>query len=39
MESTISVRAQHLPLPYVPEIPADFLRMLQSCSGQTAKQG
>ena len=38
MESTITLPAQHLRLPYVPEIPAEFLRMLRSCSGQTPKQ-
>ena len=38
MESTITLSAQRLPLPYVPEIPAEFLRMLRSCSGQSAKQ-
>jgi hypothetical protein len=39
MEHTIAIPSQHLPLPYVPELPADFLRMLQSGSSQTAKQG
>jgi hypothetical protein len=36
METTIKVPAKHLPLPYVPELPADFVRMLQECRGQTA---
>ena len=38
MQSTITVQPQRLPLPYVPEVPEDFVRMLQSCNGQTARQ-
>jgi hypothetical protein len=30
MQSTVAVPSQHLPLPYVPELPAEFVRMLQS---------
>jgi hypothetical protein len=30
MESTVAKPIQHLPLPYVPDLPADFVRMLQS---------
>jgi hypothetical protein len=30
MTSTNAVPTQHLPLPYVPELPAEFVRMLQS---------
>jgi hypothetical protein len=35
MESANAVPLQHLPLPYVPDLPADFVRMLQSPSNQT----
>jgi hypothetical protein len=38
MESTIAVPSQHLPLPYVPELPAEFVRMLQPV-GSMAQQG
>jgi hypothetical protein len=34
MKSTNAVPIQHLPLPYVPELPADFVLLLQSASGQ-----
>jgi len=32
MQSTNAVPTHHLPLPYVPELPADFLRLLRSQS-------
>lgn len=38
MENTITVEPQRFPLPYVPELPAEFVRMIQSCGGQTARQ-
>lgn len=34
MNSTTTVPMQRLPLPYVPEIPADFLLMLKSTNSQ-----
>lgn len=34
MRSTIAVPTQHLPLPYVPELPADFVLMLKSTASQ-----
>jgi hypothetical protein len=34
MNSTVTIPIQRLPLPYVPEIPADFLLMLKSTSQQ-----
>ena len=37
MNSAIAVPIQHLPLPYVPELPADFVLMLKSASGQQPK--
>jgi hypothetical protein len=30
MKSTAAVTTQNIPLPYVPELPADFVRLLQS---------
>lgn len=37
MEHTNAVPSRHLPLPYVPELPADFLQMLRSGRSQTVK--
>jgi len=34
MQSTIAVPTQHLPLPYVPALPAEFVLLLQSASNQ-----
>ena len=38
MESTIAMPSHLLPLPYVPELPADFVRMLQEFERPAAKQ-
>ena len=34
MQSTIAVPTQHLPLPYVPALPAEFVLLLQSAGSR-----